>query len=223
LIVAPSAKPRIATSESIANRVKRRREIPPSFGQSIAERVAQWRRESASPVHDQDTGKMLKYHQMLHDPKHKAIWSKAGANEFGRLAQGVGRRIDGTNTIFFIHKHEIPQDRLRDVTYIKFVSSIRMEKEDPHRIRATLGGNLIHYPDDVGTPTANLLLIKIFLNSIISTDVAKFATADLSNFYLMVPLKRPEYGRVKLTDIPDKIIGEYKLREKATPDGWIYF
>jgi hypothetical protein len=24
-------------------------------------------------------------------------------------------------------------------------------------------------------------------------------------------------------DIPDKIIGEYKLREKATPDGWIYF
>jgi hypothetical protein len=24
-------------------------------------------------------------------------------------------------------------------------------------------------------------------------------------------------------DIPDKIIGEYKLHEKATPDGWIYF
>ena len=146
-----------------------------------------------------------------------------GANEFGPLAQGVGRRIDGTNTIFFIHKHEIPQDRLKDVTYIKFVSSIQTGKEDPHRIRATLGGNLIHYPDDVGTPTANPLLIKIFLNSIISTDGAKFATADLSNFYLMTPLKRPEYGRVKLTDIPDKIICEYKLREKATPDGWIYF
>jgi hypothetical protein len=26
-----------------------------------------------------------------------------------------------------------------------------------------------------------------------------------------------------LTDIPDEIIGEYKLHEKATPDGWIYF
>ncbi len=26
-----------------------------------------------------------------------------------------------------------------------------------------------------------------------------------------------------MTDIPDKIKGEYKLREKATPDGWIYF
>jgi hypothetical protein len=161
---------------------------------------------------------MLEYHQLLRDPKHKAIWSKAGAYEFGQLAQGVGGRIDGTNTIFFVHKHEIPQDRLKDVTYIKFVSLIQTEKEDPHQIQATLGGNLIHYPEDVGTPTADLLLIKIFLNSIISTDGAKFATVDLSNFYIMTPLKRIEYGRVKQMDIPDEIIDEYKLCEKATPD-----
>jgi hypothetical protein len=122
-------QPKIVASESIANRVKSRRDTPPSLGQtpgqSIAERVAQRRREFASPVLDQDTGKMLEYCQLLHDPKHKkAIWSKARANEFGRLAQGVGKRIDGTNTIFFVHKHEIPQDRLKDVTYIKFVLSI---------------------------------------------------------------------------------------------------
>ena len=96
------------------------------------------------------------------------------------------------------------------------------KKNEPHRIRATLGGNLIHYPNDVGTPTADLLLIKVFLNSVISTNGAKFATADLSNFYLMTPLKRPEYGRVKITDIPDEIINEYKLNEKAI-DGWVYF
>jgi len=129
----------------------------------------------------------------------------------------------GTNTIFFVHKHKISQDRLKDVTYIKFVASVRTEKDDPsYRIRATLGGNLIHYPDDVGTPTADLLLIKIFLNSVISSDRAKFATADLSNFYLMMPLKQPEYGRVKLTDIPDEIINKNKLHEKAI-DGWVYF
>ena len=38
----------------------------------------------------------------------------------------------------------------------------------------------------------------------------------------MTPLKRPEYGRVKLSDIPDEIINEYKLHEKAI-DGWVYF
>ena len=134
----------------------------------------------------------------------------------------MGGRIDGTNTIFFVHKNEIPQDRLKDVTYIKFVTSVCTEKDDPYRISATLGGNLIHYPDDVGTPTADLLLIKIFLNSVISSDGAKFATADLSNFYLMTPLKQPEYGRVKMMDIPDKIINKYKLHDKAI-DGWVYF
>jgi hypothetical protein len=86
-----------------------------------------------------------------------------------------------------------------------------------------MGGNLINFPDDVGTPTADLLLIKIFLNSVISTPGARFANADISNFYLMTPLTRPEYARIKLTDIPDEIVDQYRLKEKATPDGWVYF
>jgi hypothetical protein len=68
--------------------------------------------------------------------------------------------------IRFIHKHELPADRLKDITYIKFVCTVRTKKKDPYWTRATMGGNLINYPDDVGTPTATLLLIKIFLNSI---------------------------------------------------------
>ncbi len=85
-----------------------------------------------------------------------------------------------------------------------------------------MGGNLINYPDDVGTPTTNLLLIKIFLNSVILTKGAKFANADLANFYLMTPLKRPEYAKIKLTNIPKEVIKEYKLHEYVTPDRWVY-
>ena len=70
---------------------------------------------------------MLEYRQLLCDPKHMEIWTRAGANEFGRLAQGVGGHVVGTNTIFFVHKHEIPQDRLKDVTYM-FMASIQTEK-----------------------------------------------------------------------------------------------
>jgi hypothetical protein len=54
-----------------------------------------------------------------------------------------------------------------------------------------INDGLINYPDDVGVPTANLLLIKIFLDSIISTKGARFANADLANFYLMSLLRRP--------------------------------
>jgi hypothetical protein len=47
-------------------------------------------------------------------------------------------------------------------------------------------------------------------------------TMDISNFYLMTPLLRPEYIRIRLTDLPDEIIKEYKLKDKATAKGFIY-
>ena len=71
-----------------------------------------------------------------------------------------------------------------------------METKEPNWTRATVGENLINYPDDVGTPTADLLLIKIFLNSVISTKGARFANTDLANFYLMMPLKQPKYAKL---------------------------
>ncbi len=38
----------------------------------------------------------------------------------------------------------------------------------------------------------------------------------------MMPLKRPEYARVRLSDIPEEIIKEYNLHDIATGDGWLY-
>jgi hypothetical protein len=35
-------------------------------------------------------------------------------------------------------------------------------------------------------------------------------------------MRRPEYMRLKLTDIPDEVIKHYNLREIATPDGCVY-
>ncbi len=47
-------------------------------------------------------------------------------------------------------------------------------------------------------------------------------TMDISNFYLNSPLPRPEFIRIKLSNIPGKIIVDYMLREKATSNGSIY-
>jgi hypothetical protein len=41
---------------------------------------------------------------------------------------------------------------------------------------------------------------------------------DISNFYLMAPMTRYEYVRMKLDDFPDEIIEEYNLRKIATKD-----
>ena len=43
-------------------------------------------------------------------------------------------------------------------------------------------------------------------------------TMDISNFYLNMPLKWPEYIRMKINDIPEEIIAEYKLRDLLEPD-----
>ena len=95
-------------------------------------------------------------------------------------------------------------------------------KEQTQLNTVNMGGNLIKNPDDVGTPTANLLLIKVFLNSVVSTPGARFENAEFTNFCLMAPLKRSENARIKLADIQEEVIEEYKLTEKATPDGWVY-
>ena len=96
------------------------------------------------------------------------------------------------------------------------------EKEDQERLRFVVGGDRINYPGEVATLTADMLVEKLLFNSIVSTPSAKFMTLDISNFYLMTPLKRSEYIRVSLKNIPDKIIKEYKLREIAMKNGTVH-
>ena len=62
----------------------------------------------------------------------------------------------------------------------------------------------------------------LLFNSVISTHGARFMTMEIANFYLMNPLKRPEYVKIKLRDIPEEIIGEYKLQDLATADVNVY-
>ena len=58
-----------------------------------------------------------------------------------------------------------------------------------------------------------MTLVKILLNSIISTKDTKCVMLDVKDFYLNTSMTRYEYMRIKLTDIPEEIIVEYKLRE----------
>ena len=146
--------------DSIAARLKARRaqqssgtNITKADDESIAERLLRRKRQlnqtqAAFPVLDPETGQLLEYRQLLRHPKFKEAWNISAANEFGRLAQGIKGRVKATDTIRFIPKSDIPPDRLKDVTYIKFVCQVRTEKDEPNRTRATFGGNLIHYPDD---------------------------------------------------------------------------
>ena len=45
---------------------------------------------------------------------------------------------------------------------------------------------------------------------------------DIKDFYLYTRMNCYEYMRLKITDIPDEIVKEYKLDQKVTTDGYIY-
>ena len=73
-----------------------------------------------------------------------------------------------------------------------FVCSVQPEKKEKNRLRFTVGSDKIDYPGEVATPTADMIVNKILFNSIISTKGARLTVIDISNFYLMTPLKLPE-------------------------------
>ena len=83
--------------------------------------------------------KMLNYRQLIQHPAIREQWSHSSSNEFGRLAQGKVGRIKGTDTMRFIPKQQVPEDRMKDATYGKFVCNVRPEKDEVNRTRFVVG------------------------------------------------------------------------------------
>jgi hypothetical protein len=125
-----------------------------------------------------ETGKSLKQQELITKLRYKIKWMRSMANKINRLYN--------TNTIRFIRRSDIPKGR--KVTYGSFVVDIKDHKEEKERTRLTIGGDQIDYPGDKSTRTAGVTTAKILINSVISTQGAKFLVIDIKNFYLNTPL-----------------------------------
>ena len=125
----------------------------------------------ATPI-DTTKGSQGSIRKLLKGPD-KLIWDRGRANEWGRLLEhGVGlnrpeaERIEGSGTLFFVRKHDVPADR--NVSYANMVCNIRQQKEETHRVRITAGGDRLDYPNDPSSPAVSMLILKIHINSTIS-------------------------------------------------------
>ena len=101
------------------------------------------------------------------------------------------------------------------------MAEIRPKKVEIHRTRLTVGGNLINFPGDITTPTADLITAKLIFNSVLSTKNVKFMCAEIANFYLHNPMNRYDYMKLPLDIIPEEIIQQYNLR-KLAHKGFVY-
>ena len=153
----------------------------------------------------------MEYRHLVKTPKHKVPWTTSFSNKLGRLAQGVGNRIKGINTIYLIDYALIPKDCCSDITYGQIVVDYLPHKTEPNCTRLTLGGNLINYPGYFSTLTADTTTAKIVINSTISTPKSKYLMGDVKHFYLGTTMTRYEYFRLSITIIPQEIIDQYNL------------
>ena len=93
----------------------------------------------------------------------------------------------GTDSIFVMDHGTIAKiPKNQTVTYARVVVNYRPQKADPHCIRITAGGNLITYPGELSTCTADLTTSKLMWNSVLSMPNAKHMCLDI-NFLSFCP------------------------------------
>ena len=70
----------------------------------------------------------------------------------------------------------------------------------------TVSRNLLDYPFDVYTPTANLTTAKLMIKIILSTHASRCLIIDIKYFYLNTVMERYEYMRIHIGIIPQEIL-----------------
>ena len=81
-----------------------------------------------------------------------------------------------------------------------------------YHIRGTAGGYRINNDGPTKANTTALPTVKVLLQSVVS-DNANFMTLDINDFYLMTPLPRPEYIRIPLKFLSQKILEKHNLHQ----------
>jgi len=117
----------------------------------------------AMPMVHPVTGETISsYKKLMKDPVTAETWQTAFGKDFGGMCQGDNKTgTVGTDTMFVMTPQDVtnmPADRF--ATYSNIVVDFRPQKEDPHRIRIMVGGNLINHPGELTTRTADITTSK---------------------------------------------------------------
>ena len=138
--------------------------------------------EIINTVLDEEKVKLMEYRHLMKSPNYCRLYGTSYGKELVKIAQGMPGRVEGTDTIFFINKYNVPTTRCKYVTYVRIVVNYIPEKSYTYHRRLTIGENQVNYPHDCGMPTSNILIVKLLINSVVSTTGAKFITVNIKYF-----------------------------------------
>ena len=66
--------------------------------------------EMINTVLNEETRELMDYHYILKNPKYQELYFNSYSKELGRLSQGLLGVVEGSNTIFFIKKADVPAE-----------------------------------------------------------------------------------------------------------------
>ncbi len=171
------------------------------------------------------TGRTISsYKKLMHNPATAAVWQTAFGKDFGGMAQGCNKTGQKDTNAMFVMTHDEIMHALASnkfFTYANPVVNYCPQKDDPHQIHITAGGNLINYKGNASVRKADIDTAKIHWNSVISTPNAKYMCLDIKIFYLTASLKYFEYMEIPLSLFPEWTQEQYNLKQLAL-DGWVY-
>jgi hypothetical protein len=173
----------------------------------------------ACPMVHPVTGETISsYKKLMNDPATAETWQTAFGKDFGGMLQGDNKMgQNGTNAMFVMSHNKIQHvlNTGRKFTYGNPVIDYRPQKEDPHHIRITAGGNLIMYASSPFIWTVDSDTATLHWNSVISTKGAKYMCLDVKNFYLTAKLEYFKYMRMPLELFLIWIQEQYNLKMLA--------
>ncbi len=154
----------------------------------------------------------------MNDPVMAETWQTAFGKYFEGMLQGDNKTGQKEMNVMFVMTHDKFCHVLatgQKFTYGNLVIDYQPQKEDPHWIRITAGGNLITYASSPSIHTADLDTAKLHWNSVISTKGAKYMCLDIKKNYLTAKLEYSKYMRMPMELFPIWIQDQYNLKVLA--------
>lgn len=168
-----------------------------------------------------ETGDLMEYRHLIRHSKYKGPWGYLLCNKVGRLAQGIPWQKTVTDTMHFIEHSSVPGHKWKDMTNRQIVYNERPQKLEVNRSQITVDSSRLTSVGNLGTPTTDLITVKLLLNSVVSTPGQKFPCLDLKDFYLNTTMKKPKFTRMKLSYLPEDVIQHYNLRKIVDKDSYL--
>ena len=186
--------------------IKRKLPKPPSYAFSTFHSSP-----TDQPLNVTPDGKPLNHQNAIKGPD-GAAWLIEDANEF--------RRLISTSTIRPIYKHDKPSGKAATYYNPQVKEKLDGKGNKSRRTRGTLGGDRCNYDGPTSSPVADISVIKLHLQSVVSdrrnhTTDTRYATIDIKDFYLGSKLTEPEYVSIAVKNIPSETMMEFDLHRYA--------